>query len=83
MRRNSLLGEVPVSWHKDREATKKGNHQMMLRKAVFLAALLLAAAGMGLYVYPTRPTLVWALLGLCWGCYRLTLRAQALFGKHP
>lgn len=55
----------------------------MLRKTVYLAALALATLGLGLYVYPTRPTLVWALLGLCWVCYRLSRRAQALFGKQP
>jgi hypothetical protein len=55
----------------------------MLRTTVFIAAVLLAVIGLGLYVYPTRPVLVWALLGLCWGCYRLSLRAQALFGRRP
>ena len=54
----------------------------MLRKVVFIAALLLTAVSLGLYVYPARPILVWALLGLCWGCYRLSLRAQALFGER-
>jgi len=52
-------------------------------KALLLAALLApAAAGLGLYVYPHRPVLVWLLLGLCWACYRLRLRALALFGPR-
>ena len=57
----------------------------MLRKVALLALLFLAAAGMGLYVYPTRPALVWALLLFCWGCYRLSRRARTLFeaGREP
>lgn len=41
-----------------------------------------AAAGMGLYVYPDRPYVVWTLLFLCWACFRLHRRAQALFANR-
>ena len=44
---------------------------------------LLAAAGLGLYVYPTQPELVWSLLFVCWACYRLRLLALARFGPAP
>lgn len=53
----------------------------MIRKSVVLLALPLTAAGLGLYVYPTRPGLVWVLLAVCWVCYRLQMRAAALFGE--
>ena len=53
-----------------------------LGRSLFAAAVWLAvAAGLGLYVYPDRPALVWFLLALCWACYRLRMRAVALFGK--
>lgn len=52
----------------------------MLRKMPLIILLPLMAAGMGLYVYPTRPALVWGLLLLCWCCYRLSRHAQARFG---
>lgn len=48
---------------------------------VFLAAAALAAVGMGMYVYPACPALVWMLLFVCWACYRLRLRAVAQFGS--
>jgi hypothetical protein len=41
-----------------------------------------AAVGMGFYVYPQRPWLVWALLLFCWLCYRLKRRAEALYGAR-
>ncbi|GAB4453862.1 MAG: hypothetical protein OHK0029_07510 [Armatimonadaceae bacterium] len=44
---------------------------------VVLAALV--ALVFVVYVYPISPLAVWALLFLCWGCYRLHLRARALF----
>lgn len=48
-----------------------------------LAALFPVAAtvGLGLYVFPERPSLAWGLLFLCWACYRLRLRALRLFGR--
>lgn len=57
-----------------------------LGRLFFWAAVWLAvAAGLGLYVYPERPALVWFLLALCWACYRLRLRLRAVarFGKVP
>ena len=54
----------------------------MLFKTIALSVFLFLAAATGLYVYPARPALVWLLLGVCWLCYRLSLRAEALFGKR-
>lgn len=34
------------------------------------------------FVYPTHPALVWTLLGLCWVCFRLGLRAQKMFREQ-
>ena len=48
-----------------------------------LLAATAAAVGLGIYVYPVSPTLVWCLLFLCWACYRLRMRAVALFGARP
>jgi hypothetical protein len=48
-----------------------------------LIAATVAAVGLGIYVYPAQPTLVWCLLFLCWACYRLRMRALALFGAKP
>jgi hypothetical protein len=42
----------------------------------------IAAIGLGIYVYPVSPTLVWCLLFLCWACYRLRMRAVALFSDR-
>lgn len=54
----------------------------MLYKVLLAPLLILCgAAAFGFYVYPAKPTLVWALLGLLWACYRLRLRALALFGE--
>lgn len=43
---------------------------------------ILAAIGMGIYVYPQRPWLVWVLLLFCWLCYRLKRRAEAMYGAR-
>ena len=51
----------------------------MLVKALITALLLGVSVAVAYYVYPTHPALVWFLLGLCWVCYRLGLRAQFLF----
>ena len=45
-------------------------------------AAILAAVGMGFYVYPQRPWLVWVLLLFCWLCYRLKRRAEIEFGAR-
>jgi hypothetical protein len=56
-----------------------------MRRVLFVLFGLVAAAvvavGLGVYVYPVSPTLVWCLLFLCWACYRLRMRAVALFGS--
>jgi len=56
-----------------------------MRRVLFVLIGLVAAAvvavGLGVYVYPVSPTLVWCLLFLCWACYRLRMRAVALFGS--
>jgi|GEM_PF-4629311 hypothetical protein len=60
----------------------KGNVLVWRKVATNGLMLLLAgaiAAGIAWYVYPVNPTLVWILLFLCWGCYRLHLRAKSLF----
>ena len=54
----------------------------LIRILLPTAGLAAASVGLGLYVYPTRPALVWALLVVCWGCYRLSLRARARFGTR-
>jgi hypothetical protein len=54
-----------------------------LVSAGVLAFVILAAIGFGHYVYPERPVLVWSLLFVCWACYRLRMRAVALFGSKP
>ena len=54
----------------------------LLRFLLPTAGFAAAAVGLGLYVYPTRPGLVWALLLVCWACYRLSLRARARFGAR-
>jgi hypothetical protein len=46
---------------------------------VFLA---LVALALGLYVFPAQPWLAWGLLFLCWACFRLSLRAQRIFGPR-
>ena len=55
-----------------------------MRRVLFvllgLVAATVVAVGLGVYVYPVSPTLVWCLLFLCWVCYRLRMRAVALFG---
>lgn len=48
---------------------------------LFLAIAALVSVGMGMYVYPAHPALVWTLLFVCWACYRLRLRAVAQFGS--
>jgi hypothetical protein len=45
-------------------------------------AAVVAAIGMGIYVYPQRPWLVWTLLFFCWLCYRLKMRAHALYSQR-
>ena len=52
----------------------------MPTKILVTAAFLLITLLLVVYVYPTHPVVVWSLLGLCWACYRLSLRAQNLFG---
>ncbi len=54
----------------------------MLKKALFALFFLGISLGLAFYVYPTHPVLVWVLLGLCWACFRLGLRAQKLFRAH-
>jgi hypothetical protein len=59
----------------------------MAAKKVFLtvslvALAVVAAVGLGLYVYPDKPYVVWTMLFLCWACYRLRMRAEALFNKQ-
>ena len=49
--------------------------------ALFFAAAGIAALGLGLFVYPVYPALVWTLLFLCWACYRLRMRAVAQFSS--
>ncbi|MES2460758.1 MAG: hypothetical protein V4671_09245 [Armatimonadota bacterium] len=51
----------------------------MLKKALLALVFLGISVGLAFYVYPTHPVLVWVLLGLCWACFRLGLRAQKLF----
>ncbi len=64
--------------------TKPPSAARRLSKSVLLAAVwLTVAAGLGLYVYPDQPALIWFLLALCWACYRLRMRAVAMFGKSP
>lgn len=53
----------------------------MLCKMIWIVFLLFTAVGVGLYVYPGHPVLVWGMLALFWGCYRLSLRARMLFDK--
>ena len=55
---------------------------MKLWKTLWIVLLSLIATAIGLYIYPTTPAVVWILLALCWVCYRLSLRAEALFGKR-
>jgi hypothetical protein len=59
---------------------------LVLRKVLTIAFWLIAASpialGIGIYVYPANPWIAWGLLFLCWVCYRLHLRAQALFGPR-
>lgn len=55
----------------------------ILRRCFAVAALAVVASAMGFYVYPTHPILVWSLLAVCWVCYRLALRARALFAERP
>ena len=50
---------------------------------VFFAVAAVVACGMGLVVYPAYPALVWALLFVCWACYRLKMRAVAQFAHAP
>ena len=45
--------------------------------------LIAAAVGLGLYVFPERPWIGWALLFFCWACYRLKMRADRLFRPRP
>jgi hypothetical protein len=53
----------------------------MLKKVLFIVFCGVAALLYALYIYPTHPYLVFGLLFLCWGCYRLMLRAEKLFGN--
>lgn len=59
---------------------------LALRKVMTIASGLVAASlivwAIWAYVYPSNPWIVWGLLFLCWVCYRLHLRAQALFGPR-
>jgi uncharacterized membrane protein len=51
-------------------------------KFSMLSVLAVAVAvGIG-YLYTIQAALVWGLLFLCWACYRLRLRAVALFGPR-
>ena len=61
--------------------TRPNATRRLVRLLFAAAGWLAVAAGLGLYVYPDRPALVWFLLALCWACYRLRMRAVALFGK--
>ncbi len=54
----------------------------MLRKLLLVVFCAVTATGIGFYVYQTHAYLVWGLLFLCWACYRLTLRANHLFGTQ-
>jgi hypothetical protein len=51
----------------------------MLKKVLIALILLGVSVSLVYFVYPTHPTLLWVLLGICWVCYRLGLRAQRLF----
>ncbi|MBC8101634.1 MAG: hypothetical protein H7Z41_03505 [Cytophagales bacterium] len=55
----------------------------MLIKTLLTLFFFGVAAALAYYVYPSHPVLVWGLLGLCWACFRLSLRAKKLFGTTP
>jgi hypothetical protein len=55
---------------------------LMLKKLTLVSFFLGMSIVLAFYVYPTHPVLVWVLLGLCWACFRLGLRAQRLFRKQ-
>jgi hypothetical protein len=55
---------------------------LMLKKLTLVFFFLGMSLILAVYVYPTHPVLVWVLLGLCWACFRLGLRAQKLFQKQ-
>lgn len=42
----------------------------------------MVAIGYGAYVYHSAPVVVWGLLFFCWTCYRLRMRAIALFSER-
>ena len=52
----------------------------MLTKGLLAATLVLLTVLLVVYVYPSHPYAVWALLGICWASYRLGLRARSFFG---
>ncbi len=52
----------------------------MVRKALALLILGAVVVALLVYVYPHHPYIAWALLGFSWACFRLTLRAKAMFG---
>jgi|GEM_PF-2692486 hypothetical protein len=54
----------------------------MWKYVVGITFFAIAAVGLGLYVFPEQPWIGWALLFFCWGCYRLKMRADRLFGER-
>ena len=54
----------------------------LMKNLAFAAFFVVAAIGLGLYVFPTNQYIAWGLLFLCWLCFRLSLRAKALFDKR-
>jgi hypothetical protein len=53
----------------------------MLKNALFIFFCIIVAVLYAVFIYPVYPTLVWGLLLLCLGCYRLMLRAEKMFGN--
>lgn len=64
---------------------ENGGVYLVFKKAMKYSVLgllaLAIAVGIG-YLYTIQAALVWGLLFLCWACYRLRLRAIALFGPR-
>lgn len=57
----------------------------MLQKAMKFSVLTIIAVAIAVgigYLYTIQAALVWGLLFLCWACYRLRMRALALFGPQ-
>jgi small neutral amino acid transporter SnatA (MarC family) len=53
-----------------------------MQKSIIVGGILLAGVALlAAYVYRSSPFVIWVLLGVCWGCFRLGRRAERLFGK--